>query len=540
MNESVWRSLLTRIVLLAVVACAFIAFAAGSFYRFLRSSHASTIQQAQHHLPYVGSDVARAYAEQVSSGVSLLRVPNPLPPRNAPRDRKASGPVPPLPPPPPPDEAMGPPAPPVDPLSPITSSALQKERGIEGGFLAGDGRLVGYAFPTHEGPGLQKEMPQRERPAINRLAHEVMSTGVPKSFVYEGSHDAVLFYAQPVRERVSNQQQVTGAIWLMQRLPDLNRGRSRQLLFAAVGFSSAAVISALLAWFVMVEIGGGVNSITRHLANLENDLSYTASPADRPKLIEFARVMNGIDAMAISLQSRIASERSLEVELRHKERLSSLGQFAAGVAHELRNPLATIRLRTQMAQDGSHEDVVARSSSVILEEVDRLDAMISKLLNFSRPISLDLQLLDLCELCASAIASWQDRTPQSVSFIQRCPTDTVVVADRGRLVQVLDNLLENAVQSLRTGSGKVSIDVLQVQDKLHIHVTDTGSGFSPTALKHAFDPFFTTKDTGTGLGLSIAFELVQALHGELKAENRPEGGAIVTMALPINMMEVPA
>lgn len=531
MEESVWRSLRARIVLLTVVACVFIAVAASSFYRFLRSSHASTIEESQRHLTQVGSDVARAYEQQSVNGVSLLHTPGKPPPPTASIRQKTHIPAPP-PPPPPPDDLAGPPALPVEPLSVVTSYALQKEQGIEGGFLSASGQLVGYAFPTHEGPGLQKEMPQRERPTIIRLAREAASVGSQRSFVFEGPHDTVLFYARPVRESVNGKQQVTGAIWLMQRLSDLNRGRNRQLLLAAIGFGSAAIISALLAGFVMVEIRGGVNSITRHLAHLQQDLSHTAGPTERPKLVEFAHVMRGIDSMAASLQSRIANERSLEVELRHKERLSSLGQFAAGVAHELRNPLATIRLRTQMAQAGSKEELVARSSSVILEEVDRLDAMISKLLHFSRPISLDLRLIELCELCSSMIATWQHRTLPTVTFVQRCPTEAVIVADRARLVQVLDNLFENAVQSLRIGGGEISVDVFQVQGSLHLRVADTGGGFTPTALNHAFDPFFTTKDTGTGLGLSIAFELIQALHGEIRAENRFEGGAVVTVILP--------
>ena len=394
MSSILWRSLRTRIVLLAILTCAFLAVSAGSLYSFVRSSHTATVTQAQQHLSRVASGFAHAYSNQTADGVSLRTMVIPPEPHGPP------------PPPPPPElnrreftQALRP----NDPLSQITENVLQREEGIEGGFLAGEGPLVGYAFPTHEGPGPRKEMPQRERPTIDQLAHQAEATGLPQAASFEGSHDVVLFVAQPVREPVGGIQKITGAVWLMQRLPGLNRGRSKELLFASLGFGAAALVTALLAWFVTVEISGGVNAVTRRLALLEKDLSQVANTAERPQLAEFERVLAGVDAMAATLQSRIANERSLEEQLRHKERLSSLGQFAAGVAHELRNPLATIRLRAQMSQPTASEGLLARNSKVILEEVDRLDTMIGRLLYFSRPISLDVQRLDLSELCFSVM-----------------------------------------------------------------------------------------------------------------------------------------
>ena len=523
MSTVLWRSLRTRIVLLAITTCAFLAIAAGGFYSFLRSSHTATVGEATRHLSHVASTLAHTYIDQASHGASLRSVAPP-PAHHGP---------PPLPSPP---EADGgkptPPPRPSDPLSQVTASVLQREEGIEGGFLAGPGPLVGYAFPTHEGPGPQKTMPRRERPTIDQLAHKAEASGSPQSFSFEGPHDVVLFVAEPVRESVAGNQQITGAVWLMQRLPDLNRGRSKQLLFASLGFGAAALVTALLAWFVTVEISGGVSAVTRRLGLLEQDLSHATVPEERSQLAEFERVLTGIDAMAVSLQRRIENERHLESQLRHRERLSSLGQFAAGVAHELRNPLATIRLRAQMSQHASAEVNVTRNSTVILEEVDRLDTMIGRLLYFARPISLDLQRLDLSDLCLSVVNSWKDRAPDGITLSCDTAAGIEVIADRSRLLQVLDNLIENAVQASKLFAGEVQIQTTRHDDSVQIDVLDTGTGFNATALDHAFDPFFTTKETGTGLGLSIAFELVQAHGGELKAASRPGGGAIVSIILP--------
>lgn len=187
--------------------------------------------------------------------------------------------------------------------------------------------------------------------------------------------------------------------------------------------------------------------------------------------------------------------------MRHKERLSALGQFAAGIAHELRNPLATIRLRTQMSQRADALDVVARNSNVILEEIDRLDTIIGRLLYFARSAA-------------------------------------TILCDRGRMLQVLDNLLDNAVHA---ASGQMDGRVRLITSKdgafAQIEVRDNGQGFDPETLSHAMDPFFTTKETGTGLGLSISFEIVQAHNGEMHLSNDPNGGAIACVHLPLAPLE---
>ena len=145
--------------------------------------------------------------------------------------------------------------------------------------------------------------------------------------------------------------EVTGAAWLMERLPGIEGGQSRQLLFGSIGFGIAALMTALLAVFVTTEIRSGVNIVLQRLGSMEGGLpAATQQMAGRPPLEEFDRVLHGIDSLALALQEKIENERTLESQVRHNERLSALGQFAAGIAHELRNPLGTIRMRTQMWQ----------------------------------------------------------------------------------------------------------------------------------------------------------------------------------------------
>lgn len=536
MPKIFWRSLRSRILLLVVLTFVFLAGAAISLFTFLRSRHAETLTLTERHLVSVASDLARNYADHRTADNSLRAVrPAPPPPL--------------VPPPPPPDHEAGPPPPPPAPdlLKEITAETLQHEDGIEGGFYAANSdALVGYAFPTHEGPGAEKAMPERERPTIQNLAREAVTSASTKTFRFEGPHDAVLFVASPIREPRGGMQQtaasadeVTGAVWLMQRLPGIEGGQSRQLLFGSIGFGIAALITGLLAVFVTTEIRSGVHIVLERLGSMEGGLSATIpKTGGLPPLEEFDRVLHGIDALALALQDKIEKERTLESQVRHNERLSALGQFAAGVAHELRNPLGTIRMRTQMWQRSADPEAAKRSSAVILEEIDRLDTIIARLLYFARPIQLQLQPVELDELCASAASTWAEKdSAKNVQIVCEAACGSIVIADRGRLLQVLDNLMENAVHSATRNSerrGKVTISAKQENDFARIDITDDGRGFTQAALSHAMDPFFTTKDDGTGLGLSISFEIVQAHGGQLHLGNREGGGAIASLRLWLN------
>ena len=325
----------------------------------------------------------------------------------------------------------------------------------------------------------------------------------------------------------------------MERLPGIEGGQNRELLFGSFGFGIAALMTAILAVFVTTEIRSGVNIVLQRLGSMEGGLpSANHEVQDRPPLEEFDRVLHGIDSLALALQEKIQSERALESQVRHNERLSALGQFAAGIAHELRNPLGTIRMRTQMWQRATDAEVARRNSAVILEEIDRLDTIISRLLYFARPIQLQLQPVSLDEMCIATASTWADKeAARRIEVICKAASHSVVTADRGRLLQVLDNLMENAVYAashVPAQGGKVTISSTLDADCARIDIMDDGEGLTPAAMLHAMDPFYTTKDTGTGLGLSISFEIVQAHGGELLLANRDGGGAIASVRLPLD------
>jgi signal transduction histidine kinase len=233
---------------------------------------------------------------------------------------------------------------------------------------------------------------------------------------------------------------------------------------------------------------------------------------------------------------RQAIERDhLQSELRRNERLAALGKLLAGVAHEVRNPLAGIRSTAQLWQRGV-VGLDEESLGNLVHEVDRLEEIVSRLLQFSRaegnefaPGDVNAVLSEAARL-ATAPAEAQGVCVEIALEPDLPPVDMAPSA----LLQVFRNLTTNALQAMSSGG------ILRLTSRrdparraVEAAVIDTGPGLAPEAIKHLFEPFYTTKAEGTGLGLAIAREIALAHRGDLRAANRPEQtGAVFTLTLP--------
>jgi len=415
-----------------------------------------------------------------------------------------------------------------DVLSLMTTVVLKNELGTEGGFYSkASDRLLGYAYPTHEGPGVKRDIPPIERPLIEDVARRASGQDQEVSYIYKGERAVIVFEAAPIVVKGNP----IGSAWVMKRLPSLRSQQDWTLSLGAAAFVALSLVCVLLAFLVARDLGSGVSQIEERLHELDRDFGSPAKPFSG--LAELARIYQGVNQLAESLRQKIEQERDLREQLRHKERLAALGQVAAGVAHELRNPLATIRLRTQMNQRAVSDSAVQQSCSMVLEEIDRLNGIVERLLYFSRPLNLEVESFDLVLLvkdCINAKATMV--RSDSIRFVFDATGAPVMIrGDRSKLYQVFDNILSNAIDALGP-VGTVELKVLDKNGYVTVECSDDGHGIPEEIRDKLFDPFFTTRPKGIGLGLSITYEIVRAHEGTIEITSSPTKGTIVTVRLP--------
>jgi two-component system sensor histidine kinase HydH len=232
--------------------------------------------------------------------------------------------------------------------------------------------------------------------------------------------------------------------------------------------------------------------------------------------------------------------KRLQAELRRSERLSTLGNMAARVAHEIRNPLSSIKgFATYLgARQGDEAD--REAARTMIGEVDRLNRVVAELLDFARPANLnivDANLGDILERTVRLAETDARSGGVSLSLALQEGGDPAlrVAVDVERITQAMLNLVLNAVQATDLG-GAVTLTILPARaDRAVIRVDDTGCGMAPEVLAQVFSPYFTTRATGTGLGLSIVAKIVEDHHGEIRMTSAPGSGTSVTLWLPLSL-----
>lgn len=238
--------------------------------------------------------------------------------------------------------------------------------------------------------------------------------------------------------------------------------------------------------------------------------------------------------LARTVRRQVVERERLRTELRRSERLAALGKLLAGVAHEVRNPLAGIRSITQLWRRGL--GMGEEGFDHLIDEVDRLEGIVSRLLQFSRADAQDLAPGDLNSVAVEAARLAEDRAREQGVRVELDLEPDLPPVDMAppALVQVFRNLTTNALHVM-PGGGVLRFETRRdpARGIVAATVSDDGPGLSTEALAHLFEPFFTTKAEGTGLGLAIAREIALAHRGDLSADNRPLGGAAFTLTLPI-------
>jgi two-component system NtrC family sensor kinase len=237
----------------------------------------------------------------------------------------------------------------------------------------------------------------------------------------------------------------------------------------------------------------------------------------------------------------ITERKQLERQLFHSEKLASIGILAAGVAHEIGNPLSAISGYTQILQSsGLTQDEISEYLAAIAGQTNRIQRIIEDLLNYSRPSTGHRSEIDLA-MAIPAVMSMltAQKVFKNVAIVYELdPGLPLVNMDRDHLAQIIINIALNAAQAM-DGRGSLTITGRSLNDEVLIGITDTGPGLAPELLDRVFDPFFTTKPVGqgTGLGLAICHRIVESYNGSIDLESGPGRGTTFTLRLPAQARE---
>ncbi|MBN1105440.1 MAG: PAS domain-containing protein [Deltaproteobacteria bacterium] len=228
--------------------------------------------------------------------------------------------------------------------------------------------------------------------------------------------------------------------------------------------------------------------------------------------------------------------QDLKREVETSKRLASLGRLAAGVAHEIRNPLSTLKGFATYFKERYRDVPEDRSTAdIMIQEVDRLNRVISQLLEFARPITVQKKLASPLTLIHHSLKMIEQQADQKGIRIRAdLPEDMrKVPMDPDRMSQVLLNIYLNALEAMQEG-GTLSVRLSPGYGdrSMEISVTDTGAGIKKEDLSHIFDPYFTTRPSGTGLGLAIVHRIIESHQGEIRVESEEGRGTSVTILLP--------
>jgi signal transduction histidine kinase len=306
----------------------------------------------------------------------------------------------------------------------------------------------------------------------------------------------------------------------------------RYLVFSII---TALVPNLLLLLLVLRTISRPLQKIT--LAALKVTRGGYGTEVDLKKSNdEIGLLADSFNEMSRKMAADIDEMRRLSEQLVRTEKLAAMGTLAAGVAHEVNNPLASVSSLVQMMQSESGHSVETRERlSLIAAQIERIKQVTREMTEFARPRPASRTLVDLNELAASSLRLAQfDMAFDSIdAILERAEDLPQILADEDQMRQVLLNLLLNARDAMPNG-GELRLRTVFSPEEVSIEIADSGDGIPEEYLRSIFDPFFTTKLTGkgTGLGLAVCYGIVVAHDGRIEAANSPNGGAVFTITLP--------
>jgi signal transduction histidine kinase len=280
----------------------------------------------------------------------------------------------------------------------------------------------------------------------------------------------------------------------------------------------------------------------RHKGTLMGIFSFKAKPPRRPILTQELEMLQSLAAQtAMSVSSALLLEEKLELEraMARKERLASIGQMAATLAHEIKNPLSSIKSITQSLEEQINDNEIKQDLGVVVHEVDRLNHSVNQLLSFARASSQDIGDVSLVGTMEHVIKILQNECKTHNVTIQHRYNGNIpdVFGSAFGLQDIFLNLLLNAMQAMPAG-GEIDVNYDVLNGSVHVVISDSGPGIRPDLISRIFDPFFTTKQSGTGLGLAVVKQKLGEFGADIAVTNVKPHGSQFTLSFPVGKVAI--
>lgn len=410
--------------------------------------------------------------------------------------------------------ALDPASPEVDAhLKRLSYEILRSYPDVEGGFVF-RGVVLGHSFPTYTEPGSNLRQPPAEQREMAAAIAESRATARPAQRILQDGNDLVVVSAVTLAGGDLS-------VWCLRRLfgfSDSSEFSEQVILLVVI---AVALISIGFVLRLSFSLQKGFASIQAGLEQLRTDASYRLPEQNH----ELRSIVRAINSMAEGRQQ-------LEADLRREDRLRVMGRVVAGIAHEIRNPLNSIRLTIRvLARKLEAEPAVQETIGLVTSEVDRLDALLRSLLVFRSDSTERIRQQPIQPILDRTVALVKPHAEeQGVAIEVARREELLAYVDGDYLQQALMNLMLNAVDA-SPRDGVVSVCLREGEGELYVEVEDSGPGLTAEQEERLFEAFYTTKTGGTGLGLAVTRALLEKMGARIEAA-RGARGALFRVTLP--------
>jgi signal transduction histidine kinase len=406
-------------------------------------------------------------------------------------------------------------------LSDLLEVSLRTRPGVQGGVWSRDAGSLAYAYPTYVGAVQRTDPPAGELPRIRALNEAALASDRTTTQRFSGQSQTLLLSACPLPGPIPHL-----TAWTMSWTFTF-AGRSYYQLMAGLGVLLVTVLAAA-ALLTHLTI-----TWSRHVSQIESALNaYDVAelpvlPATRER--ELDRIVLALNEAGRRLSAARLRADTLARQMATAERMAAIGRVAAGVAHEIRNPIAAMRLKAESAVAAGPERQ-PQALQVILGQIERLDALVRRLLSITEHDEPKREQVRVAPFLDGCLADHADLAAAKQVTMTRTGDLHEARFDPDQMQRALDNLILNAIQAAPPGS-RIDVSARHAPEGAVFAVHDEGAGPPAAILDHLFEPFVTGRPDGTGLGLSIVREVAEAHGGAARFRQSPHGPTF-EMVLP--------